>query len=329
MQPAPSSDPGMTVRRETLIEIAGYVGAAVGLAAAGVALSGANQAVRFVADLLTVAVLFGAGWALSGYSDYYRRMRSVFWFISVGAASDLAGLIFNDVFNERGRTGGFLVGILTAAFAFALWRMSKRSLQLIALFFSAYLTLAVLVSPEVTPFVVVTGGPNFTALGLVTWIWGGVWVLAGWRELVQPKRTAMVLGTIAAIAGPLMLGDPRVLAELLALATAAALLVLGDALDDRAVAGLGIAGVILASSLLIAGNIHSELPALLALVVGLVLLAGAVAATRSSMAPPAAPGGPPATPGAPPATPPPPEPPPEPPPQPPPQPPAGEPPDAT
>ncbi|HEV8681286.1 MAG TPA: hypothetical protein VGS09_00710 [Actinomycetota bacterium] len=73
----------VVVGRVPLIEIAGYVGASLGLAAAGVVLGeSAGEGVQIAFDLVTAAVLVAAGWALEPDADAYRRMRSVLWCFS-------------------------------------------------------------------------------------------------------------------------------------------------------------------------------------------------------------------------------------------------------
>jgi hypothetical protein len=269
------------VSRESIIEVAGYVGAAVGLSAAIVALGEtAGDGVKIAFDLITAAVLVGAGWALEGEADVYRRMRSVLWFLSVFPVADLAATLFGDE-SSNPKTVLTLAALVATIYSFALWWLSRRSLQMVALLVSAYLFLVGLVAPD--PTQILFGPPDVTGLAMVTWIYGLAVVGVGaFTAFPVPRKTTLVLGSVAAIGGPLLLltGDSDVLGELLSLATATALLVVGRWLGELAVTGLGIVGLLLVSATIVGNHVEDQGPAIVVLVIGLLLLAGAIAAAR-------------------------------------------------
>src|SRR5438309_2761389 len=273
---------GGSMRREPIIEVAGYMGAAVSLAAAGIVLGDtAGSAVQILVDAITALVLLGAGVALSAESDSYRRMKSVFWFLSVFLMIDLAGTLFADTFGVTSpRVVVTLTGLVGAAYALALWWNSRRSLQVVALLLATYVALVGLVFPDVGGFIF--GAPDVSGVGFMTWIFGGLVVAAGILGVLNPRKTAIVLGSIGAIFGPLLLlvGDKDVLGEILSIGSAVVLIFLGDAMEELVAAGPGIAGTLFTSAIIVSHHVTNLGPAVAVLVVGLVLLGGALAAAR-------------------------------------------------
>jgi hypothetical protein len=276
--------PSAALSRERAIEIAGYVGAAVCLTASGIALSrSAGTGVQIVVDLITAAVLFGAGWGLADDLDAYRRMRSVFWFLSVFSVADFGSTLFGRAFGvSDAKTVGTLTALLAGAYALVLWWRLRRSLQAIAFLGSAYAVVLILVFPN--PGVLLFGPPDFSVFAVFTWILGLVTVVAGLLGGFTPRKTTVAVGSAAAILGPLLflVNGHDVLGEVLSLATAVALVLAGDIWQERVAAGLGIAGTLVVSSTLVSTNVHSQGPAIAVLVVGLVLLGGTILAARSA-----------------------------------------------
>jgi hypothetical protein len=292
----PPSRPGLAVRRETVIEIVGYAAAAAALTAAGIALGeSAGTGVQIAFDVVLTAVLFAAGWALTSDVDIYARMRSIFWFLSVIGVVDLAATLFGDVFDlTNARTLVILTALVGVLYAVALWWLSRRSLQAIALIVLAYLVVLAAVFP--TPDLA-SGVPDVTALALVTLALGLATVFAGLFGILGPRKTTVALGSIAAIVGPLLFlaNGHDVLAEVLSLVVAVLLIGAGDVWGERVAAGLGIAGLLIVTAVLVTTNVTGQGAAIAVLVVGLVILGGAILAARQA-APPAAGAAPAATP---------------------------------
>jgi hypothetical protein len=305
---------GPFVQRETVIEVVGYVGAAVGLSAAGIAIGeSSGTGVQIAFDLITTGVLLVAGWAIGGESDALRRMKSVFWFLSVFGVADLFGVFFGDVLDLSGKSLVVVTGLVVTVYALALWWLSRRSLQVVALFLSGLVVLGGLVFPDVN---LLFGPPDLTGAAITSWLYGWAWVGIGATGAVQPRRSSIVLGSIAAIFAPLLFvaGGDAVLGEILSLASAIALLAIVQFGVERGPAGLAIAGILVISAAIVGDNVDDQGPAIAVLVLGLVLLGGAIVGVRSTMQPPSGPpiappgpqvppSGPPAPPPAPPAPP--------------------------
>jgi hypothetical protein len=288
MQQTPTLAGGY-VRRESIVEVAGYLGAAISLTAAGVVLGdSASAAVQIAFDAITAAVLVVAGVVLTGGSEPYRRMKSVLWFLSVFLVADLASEVFGRVVDlSNARTVVILVGLVAAAYAFVLWVNSQRSLQVVALVLSTHVAVVGLSFqfPGVGGFLF--GPPDVSGLALATWLFGWGLVTLGGLGILTPRRTTMVLGSIGAVLGPLLFlaTNNDVIGEILAIASAVVLVFIGDVADDRAVKGLAIAGLLIVGTAIVQHHVSDQGPAIAVLVFGLALLAAALATAR-------APGGP-------------------------------------
>lgn len=289
--------------RETIGEIVGYVGAAAGLTAASIALgSVASPSVQVVFNLVTGTVLFGAGLALGAEEGAYARMRSVFWFLSVFLIAGMVSTWLGPILGLSVKTVVVLSSLIAGAYSFGLWWVSRRSLQVLALILNLLVTLIALVFPDVTG--VLFGPPSFTGVALVTWVFGGAVIAAGALGVLAPRRTTLAVGSVIAVVGPLFLlqSDTRVLGESLSLLTAVALIAAGAWFGELGMTGIGIAGILLAASAIVANHVQEQGPAIVVLVVGLVMVGVAIALARTVRQPtvPSAAGplppGPPATP---------------------------------
>ena len=284
-------------RRETVVEIVGYAGTAAAVAGTVSVFSrhpdlsnGASLAVA----LAVAAVLGVAGLAIGDRSaDAYQRMRSILWFGAVGSFGVAAGIVWlNIVVDLSVKTAVTLTGITTAALALVFWVMLRRSLQQIAVFVTVVGTVTTLVVPSSLGSTSELNGPL-----LVIWVSALAWFAAGTAEIVHPPRTARVLGAVVALYSTLqMFGSSYALGLTLVSLTALLLLAVGDRKDDRAVAGLGILGILIATGAGVGRvAVDSGGAAAAAIVIGLGLLGAAIAADRMS-APSDAPPPPPAPP---------------------------------
>src|SRR5207245_3272458 len=100
--------------------------------------------------------------------------------------------------------------------------------------------------------------------------------------VLRPRKTAIVLGSIGAIFGPLLLvvNGKDVLGEILSIGGAVVLVFVGDAMEELVAGGLGIAGTLFTSAFIVGHHVTNQGPAIAVLVMGLVLLGGALAAAR-------------------------------------------------
>jgi MFS family permease len=158
--------------------------------------------------------------------------------------------------------------------------MSRRSLQVLALILSLLVTVIALIFPDVTGLL---GPPSFTGVALVTWLFGGVVIAAGALGVLTPRRTTLAVGSVIAVLGPLFLlqSDTQVLGETLSLLTAVALLAAGAWFGELGMTGIGIAGILLASSAIVANHVREQGSAIGVLVVGLVMVGVAIVLART------------------------------------------------
>lgn len=282
-----------SVAQHVLIEIVGYSGAVAGVVATLIAIEqadGLGDVGTLVVALVVTAVLVGAGLTIPGEAvDAYGRMQSVLWLAATFAWAIAVEQFLSEVLevDPGGDVRPILSAIVTAAGAAILWMRSRRSLQLIALFGALFATLVVLIEASASEFE--PADPTVTAI--VLWVFGVAWAVAADRGLLQPPRTGLVLGTLAAIAAPFALATPRLdltqttitLAAVWSFASAALVLALGGTRGDAAVQGIGVAGVIVGAAVIVGNNVaDSDTATIVALVVGLALLGGALLAIRGS-----------------------------------------------
>lgn len=275
--------------RETTGEIVGYLGAAIGLTAASIALgASATPTVQVIFNLVTAVVLFGAGLGLGREAGAYARMRSVFWFLSVFLIAGMVAILLGESLGLSPKNVVILSGLSSAVYSFALWLMSRRSLQVLALILSLLVTIQAAIFPDLTGL---TGPPTFTTVGLVTWLFGGGVIAAGALGVLTPRRTTLAVGSIIAIVGPLFLlpGDTQILGESLSLLTAVGLLAAGAWFGELGMTGIGIAGTLLASSAIVGNHVSGQGAAIAVLVVGLVMVGVAIALARGVSEPTAPP----------------------------------------
>lgn len=276
-----SPDVTRLIRRETLVEILGYAGAAAALVGTLIAFSlraYQSESAALAVSLVVTAVLVAAGVATGDRTpDAYQRMRSVLWFaavISFGLASAIFG---SNTLNLGGKSAATLAGGMAAGFGLLLWLMLRRSLQQIAFFLAAAGTITILAVPSNFNFVT-----DLRNVVLVVWTCGVVWFIAGTVGIVRPPRTARVLGALVALfALEYLFASSFSLALTLTSLTSLVLLAVGDWKEDRAVAGLGIAGVLVASGVEVVHVVgRSQSAADAAIAIGLGSLVVAIAAVR-------------------------------------------------
>lgn len=179
--------------------------------------------------------LWGAGAAVDESADAVRwRLRGALWLVSSAAAALFAGLLGADVLGWAPEPVAVLVGSVAALHAGSLWRLRDRPAQHLSFFAGVVAVLA-----GASAWV---DGPG--TVGLVLWAFGAVWLALGWRRVVAPAAIALVAAPgLMLVAAGVTGGSWESVAPLLGLATAAALLAGGAALDEFLVTGVGVAGV--------------------------------------------------------------------------------------
>jgi hypothetical protein len=169
--------------------------------------------------------------------------------------------------------------------ALPLWVLARRSLQLLALVASVQVGTAAAVYSEGPLFGV--GVPQLRWPAIVTIVVGLVALASGAFDLLRPKRTAMVLGSIAIIGGALFVDvdvlrqAPSDLSWWLALTASVGVLLVGDFVADRAVSGIGIVGLIGAVAEIVHRTVTDGSTAVALVVLGTVALASCVILARA------------------------------------------------
>jgi hypothetical protein len=198
----------------------------------------------------------------------------VLWFAALfGWAAVVEGILVVAEVDLDGRSRQLLSTVLIAAGAVGLWIGLRHSLQLLAMFVSLFAVLSAAVVPvgEPGPF----GESDFVLLSLVSWLFGAAWMALGARGVAQPARTSLVLGKIAVLFSPVFLTvggqaseSTLTVVEGWVLAGSVACLVVGAWLEERAVQGLAIVGVLVAVAALTGDLLgSSQGPAIAAVVI--------------------------------------------------------------
>lgn len=269
----------MRDERVTIVEGIGYAGTAIALVGTGAVVgevSSGSRAVTAIVSVVVALVLFGVGWLAGGASsDRLHRFRSVLWFLAISAVQAFWGTVIE----PTDKSGFILVLVLTALPAFALWLFLPRSLQQLAFVGAGFSAIIVLTLPDsMFGFL----APDLRVPALVTILLGAGWFVLGTLGLVRPPRTAMVVGSITLLIGTFMLvTESQEFAFVLMTIVGGALLALGNMRGDRAVSGIGIVGLLLGAALLFQTFASGTAESVLSLVIGVALLAVAIALARS------------------------------------------------
>ncbi|HEX6844988.1 MAG TPA: hypothetical protein VF235_07735 [Actinomycetota bacterium] len=280
--PAPPPPPGGAPT--VVLELLGYIGVAAAFAATAIAFDTTSLASQIVIPLAVTVSLVVLGWLVGVRDEALQRMRGVFWFVAVLSWTSVASVLMGpDGLDLQDKWLVVAIAALVAVVAVPLWLRERRSLQLIAAFVSLHVTLAALVFTMTTEsfFGFEQEVPNLRWSALVTALFGVAGLVLGARELVRPRRTAMVLGAIALFVGlPLVFtdvvdvvaGSGSDLPTWIGLLAGAIVLVVGSRTGVVAVTGLGIVQVLGSVVMLVTSNVEDTGPAIAVLVAGLAVL---------------------------------------------------------
>ncbi len=232
-------------RAALVVEVLGYLGGALALAAVAFVVSQMWDALGDIGQVLVVggatAGLLAAGALLRlAEQEPIKRLARFLWFLAVGGVAATVGLIIDmttSVDDER-----MLVPIAGTALVvgLVLWWFERRALQQIAVFVAAmYLLFGSLV--------------GYTDLGVYAYAWiswgvGLAWLIASRFGLLPPRTTGYALASIALIVSPLVAtaeGDASL--GMLGLGVVTALALLGAALltEERMFLGFGALGILI------------------------------------------------------------------------------------
>jgi hypothetical protein len=281
MQPAAA---GFTQdQRVTIVEFLGYSGTAIALVGTGAvvgAFTSGSRVVTLIVSLLLAGALFVAGLIVGGAThDRLQRMRSVLWFLAVGASQSFLGALIE----PSSKVGFFIVLALTGVVSAALWFLLRRSLQQLAMYGALAGAIIVLTIPDgAFGFLGFGGPPDLAVTGIVMMVLGWAWFAVGSLGLVAPPRTAMVLGALTVLlAGLVLSSEIQETAFLIMAVGGAILLSLGNMRPDRAVGGIGVVGLLIGLAVFFGSVVSGDAGSVIALVAGVGLLAAAIVIGRS------------------------------------------------
>lgn len=275
---APSNAGGVGRLRPLLAEALGYLGGALAF------LAGAILIERLWGDLaswgrvgligVTGAGLMGAGAGVRGDDGPLDRLRGFLWMLATVAVAGTAAVAMVEYTGLGERSVTLLAALVAAAVGLGLWRVREAGLQQATVF------VAVLVS--VTTAIDLVDASWTEAAGAAVWAVGVAWASAAWAGLLGPRRAGVLLGAVAALAGPMTAPDDRFLWVLvLGLATAGLLIALSVVAADTVLLGLGILGVFVFVPRVVFAYFGDALGAALSLLItGAVLVVAALSVAR-------------------------------------------------
>lgn len=189
----------------------------------------------FMLAVLVVALLSAGAMVHGEPGTPLGRLGSFLWLLAVAAVAGMAAVVAEEMAGLEEAVQGIAITVPTTAVAMVLWVRRRRSLQEIAVFAGLLATGASLLA-LVDADLEVWGG-------LLVWTSGVAWVLLAGAGVVRPARTGLVVGAVAALQGPLMMGDSGSGGVLLGVITAGALVVASVALRETILLGLGVLGL--------------------------------------------------------------------------------------
>lgn len=220
-----------------LTEALGYIGAVLALAGGGVAIGqrwedlsdGAHVAILAAA---TAVALLAGSLIRRQTEPAIQRMTSVLWTLSVAGFGGTLGVFFVDAMALSEDARALVIGGSTALYAGTLWAFHRQVLQEFALF-APGLVAAIGIA------VILPGDADAWIFALITWVYGAVWMLLGWRGWMQPQWGALALGSVViAFAGSVGAGEHGWLLGV-GLATGAALMTLSITAHRLPLLGVG------------------------------------------------------------------------------------------
>lgn len=236
--------------RALLGELLAYAGGALALVGAATSLAQNTSQIgkTILLGLIGIALL-AVGQIVGDTDDLRRRrIRSVFWLLGHSAVIQAVGLLILNQFSVQGRAVIIASGLVSVALGGFLWLRHRSSLQQIVLFGSVLLVIEGLAFPQTNSFGFTP--PSFDLMAFAIIALGVVWFILALKGSVTPRRTGLVLGSLSVVIGPVFLsvsggGTSGFLVMAIA---AAAVVAVGEGIDDLAVVGIGIVGLIFGST---------------------------------------------------------------------------------
>jgi hypothetical protein len=199
------------------------------------------------------------------------RLRAVTWLGSTASVAGSLALLSSDVLGLAERDQFLLVAVGTAAYAGALWMHTRSPLQQVVMMAAFAVAAAALLHR-------LTANPDLPGVGV--WAVCLAWAFLGWRDVLEPGRMALALGTAGAVVGG-MLTEGADAGIVLSLVTVAAAVTCSILLQDLLVLGVAAAGALFTVPVAMGRWFPDSLAAALALVVlGLALVGTAIRIAR-------------------------------------------------
>ncbi|HXV94715.1 MAG TPA: hypothetical protein VD813_15535 [Pseudonocardia sp.] len=264
-------------RRAVLAEVLGYVGGALALVAAlllGQQLWADLDAVVRVLLLGGVAALaLWAGAVLGDRGGASGRLGGFLWAAAVVAVGGAAGVAAADLLDAPTETAVLVAALGALAVAVVLWWRRREVLQHVAAFGAAVFTLLAVLGQ--------VDDSTYRFAGALVWALGVAWVAASAAGRLPPAPTGWVLGSAAAVVGPMAADAGRAAWLVVGVLTAAAVVVVGVRMRRPWLLPIGVGALFVSVPLTIAEVFDTELgPLVGVLVVGLLLVGAAVVLTR-------------------------------------------------
>lgn len=165
--------------------------------------------------------LFGVGLLVpEDREPAFRRMRWFLWLVSSAATGVFGGVLAYELAGDDGLVIAFAVATAVAAHDVALWLRRDRPLQ----------QLAFLAATAVAVGTGVAWASSTGPAGLAVWTVGALGVTLGLRHLTRLPLLTLLIGSVAAVVGAMVIGEPWQAASLLlSTSTALAILTLASA----------------------------------------------------------------------------------------------------
>ncbi len=221
-----------------LVEPVAYVGAILVLAGGGAAI---GQRWDALPDWGHVAVFGGAtaffltvGAVVLGVQDRAaQRMVGFAWFLSSAAVFGAAASLVHDVLGWSGEVTTLTAGVTMSAYAAALSQIRRLALVHVVLFVGGIVTIFGTINT------VTHGSGSTLSFVLALWAFGLLWALLGWRRYLEPIWIAVPLGVLLALFTPSFAVTDHGWVYVIAVATAALVMVAGVPLRNTVLLGIG------------------------------------------------------------------------------------------